>query len=114
MNERDIDKTADDNHEKSQNNSPVEGVGRTAIDEELSLALGFDQEDLLALATSQMPFGKYAGRPLITLPEEYLFWFRKHGFPNDRLGKLMALCLELKIEGLDGLLMPLVKSRLRS
>ena len=111
MNGRNFDKPSDENRAKSQDRSQAEGVGRAAMDEELSLALGFDQEDLLALATWQMPFGKYAGRPLITLPEEYLFWFRKHGFPNDRLGKLMALCLELKIEGLDGLLTPLVKSR---
>lgn len=71
------------------------------------LSLGFDQSDLLKLAQWQMPFGRYADRALIDLPEEYLFWFRKHEFPAGELGRLMALCLELKVEGLDSLVKPL-------
>lgn len=71
------------------------------------LQLGFSQAHLIKLARWTMPFGKYAGRALIDLPEEYLFWFRKHGFPKGELGELMMLCLELKIEGLDGLIKPL-------
>lgn len=66
--------------------------------------IGFSQEQMIKLAQWQMPFGKYAGRRLIDLPEEYLFWFEKQGFPNSELGKLMALCLELKIAGVDGLI----------
>jgi uncharacterized protein (DUF3820 family) len=69
--------------------------------------LGFSKTDLLKLARWQMPFGKYAGRALVDLPEEYLFWFQKNEFPKGELGDLMKLCLELKIEGLDGLLKPL-------
>ena len=57
-----------------------------------------------------MPFGKYAGRALVDLPEEYLFWFTKHDFPAGELGKLMQLTLELKIEGLDSLIKPLKSS----
>ncbi len=72
--------------------------------------LGFSKADLLKLAQWQMPFGKYAGRALIDLPEEYLFWFQKNEFPKGELGDLMKLCLELKIEGLDGLLKPLKNS----
>jgi len=72
------------------------------------LMLGFDQEDLLKLAQWQMPFGKYAGRYLIDLPEAYLLWFSKKDFPEGKLGDLMRLCLELKIEGLDALIKPLV------
>lgn len=55
----------------------------------------------------QMPFGKYAGRTLIDLPEEYLLWFDKKGFPQGELGDLMQLCLALKIEGLDSVVQPL-------
>ena len=110
MGEKEFDTTSDHKAVKDHYRGRRAQDGSAAMGEELSLALGFDQADLLALATWQMPFGKYAGRPLIKLPEEYLFWFRKQGFPNDRLGKLMALCLELKIEGLDGLLIPLVKT----
>ena len=81
----------------------------SVLSDDVVSALGFSQTDLLALARTEMPFGKYQGRALITLPEEYLFWFRKKGFPPGQLGKLMALALELKIEGLDGLIRPLVK-----
>jgi len=70
-------------------------------------AIGFSQEHLLKLANWKMPFGKYAGRALIDLPEAYLFWFQKHGFPDGELGELMKFCLDLKIEGLDQLIKPL-------
>ena len=69
--------------------------------------LGFSKADLIKLARWQMPFGKYAGRVLVDLPEEYLFWFKKSEFPKGELGELMKLCLELKIEGLDTLIKPL-------
>ena len=57
-----------------------------------------------------MPFGKYAGMALIDLPEAYLFWFEKNGFPEGELGNLLSFCLELKIEGLDQLIKPLKPS----
>lgn len=66
-----------------------------------------DKENMLKLARMKMPFGKYAGRVLIDLPEEYLLWFEKQGFPSGELGKLLALCLALKIEGLDEVVKPL-------
>ncbi|BBM02353.1 DUF3820 family protein [Microbulbifer sp. GL-2] len=67
----------------------------------------FEKQHLVEIARTPMPFGKYAGRPLIDLPEEYLLWFSKEGFPVGRLGQLMALTLEIKIEGLQGLITPL-------
>ena len=42
--------------------------------------MDFKQEDLTALVERTMPFGKYAGRVLIDLPEPYLLWFTKKGF----------------------------------
>ncbi|EKG58421.1 hypothetical protein VCHC55A1_3106 [Vibrio cholerae HC-55A1] len=54
-----------------------------------------------------MPFGKYAGRVLIDLPEPYLLWFQKQGFPEGELGVLLELCLAIKIEGLESLVKPL-------
>ncbi|QIA65861.1 hypothetical protein GT360_20355 [Vibrio astriarenae] len=66
-----------------------------------------DKENLLKLARVQMPYGKFSGRVLIDLPEEYLLWFAKCGWPSGELGDLMKLCLALKIEGLDGVVKPL-------
>ncbi len=67
-----------------------------------------EKENLIKLARMRMPFGRYAGRVLIDLPEEYLFWFDKKGaFPKGELGELLQLCLALKIEGLDSLVKPL-------
>ncbi len=67
------------------------------------------KEDLVKLAKTPMPFGKYAGRMLIDLPEPYLLWFSNKGFPEGQLGKLMQLTLELKINGLEYLIEPLKK-----
>lgn len=63
------------------------------------------EENLLKLATIKMPFGRYAGRILIDLPEEYLLWFNRadKSFPEGELGQLMQLTLMLKIDGTDGL-----------
>ncbi|MFB9886760.1 DUF3820 family protein [Balneatrix alpica] len=69
-----------------------------------------NQDNLLRLARTPMPYGRFKGRMLINLPEEYLLWFAKQGFPAGQLGELLALCLALKIEGLDALVKPLVAS----
>ncbi len=67
-----------------------------------------EKEHLVKLANYTMPFGKYQGRPLIDLPEEYLIWFaNKGGFPEGELGKMMNLALNLKTEGLEPLIRPL-------
>ncbi|MTD37710.1 cytoplasmic protein [Erwinia sp. CPCC 100877] len=67
-----------------------------------------DKERLIEIANTTMPFGKYQGRALIDLPEEYLLWFSRKGeFPKGRLGELMALTLLIKVEGLDHLVRPL-------
>ena len=67
----------------------------------------FEKKDLLQLARMKMPFGKYAGRVLIDLPEEYLLWFAQKGFPQGKLGALLALALEIHTNGLSQILDPL-------
>ncbi len=70
-----------------------------------------DKEQLIEIANTVMPFGKYKGRVLIDVPEEYFLWFaRKDEFPKGHLGELMQLTLLIKTEGLEGLVKPLKKS----
>lgn len=63
-----------------------------------------DQEQLIKLAHTKMPFGKYEGRFLIDLPEYYVVWYRNKGFPAGTLGKQLELVYELKLNGLEELI----------
>ena len=66
-----------------------------------------NREYLLKLARARMPFGKYANRLLIDLPEPYVVWFAKKGFPKGELGKMLQLVYEIKVNGLEYLFDPL-------
>ena len=68
----------------------------------------FDSELLKQAINTTMPFGKYAGRKLIELPEPYLVWFHQKGFPQGKLGEQLALMYEVKLNGLEGVLKPLI------
>lgn len=67
-----------------------------------------DPTVLLELARARMPFGKYQGRPLMHLPEAYLLWFSRSGLPAGKLGRQLALVLELKTNGLEPLITALM------
>lgn len=67
----------------------------------------FDHRYLLELAAMRMPFGKYAGRRLIDLPEPYVVWFARQGFPEGRLGEMLQTVYEVKVNGLEYLFTPL-------
>lgn len=56
-----------------------------------------------------MPFGKYSGRYLIDLPEGYVIWFANKGFPEGELGKMLASVYEIKANGLEGIVRPLIQ-----
>jgi hypothetical protein len=58
---------------------------------------------LRSVATTKMPFGRYKNRVILELPEDYLLWFQQKGFPQGMLGALMALALEIKVNGLESL-----------
>ncbi|BCY29555.1 DUF3820 family protein [Flavobacterium okayamense] len=62
-----------------------------------------NQQELIKLANTKMPFGKYEGRFLIDLPEYYLVWYKQKGFPKGKLGEQMALVYELQLNGLEDL-----------
>lgn len=64
---------------------------------------------LLKLAQYRMPFGKYANRLLIDLPEPYVIWFANKGFPSGELGRMLAIVHEIKVNGLEYLFEPLRK-----
>lgn len=69
-----------------------------------------DHAYLLETINTAMPFGKYAGTKLLQLPEPYLVWFHKKGFPYGKLGGQLALMYEIKLNGLEKMLLPLLKN----
>ncbi len=66
-------------------------------------------DTLVKLVTMRMPFGKYEGKLLCDLPVSYLEWFQQKGFPPGSLGMYLQTLLEIKMNGLDYLLVPLKK-----
>jgi uncharacterized protein (DUF3820 family) len=66
-----------------------------------------DEEFLLKMARTRMPFGKYKDQRLIDLPEAYILWFGRKGFPAGQLGDMLKSMYEIKLNGLDYLLNPL-------
>jgi hypothetical protein len=68
-----------------------------------------DPQVLLELIRARMPFGKYEGWRLTALPEPYLLYFRRQGFPEGKLGRQMALALEIKTNGLEPLIRELAQ-----
>lgn len=67
----------------------------------------FDSEVLLKVAKTRMPFGRYKGRRLFDLPEPYVVWFSRRGFPDDELGRMLEIVYEIKLNGLEYLFKPL-------
>ncbi len=70
-----------------------------------------DPNLLILITTTQMPFGKYKGTLLCDLPVSYLEWFEQKGFPEGKLGILLQTIYEIKLNGLEYLLVPLRKTR---
>ncbi|MDD4274018.1 MAG: DUF3820 family protein [Desulfobacter postgatei] len=59
------------------------------------------QNEFITLTTMKMPFGKYKGLRLVDLPEPYLVWFSRKGFPEGKLGRLLQTVYEIKLNGLE-------------
>jgi uncharacterized protein (DUF3820 family) len=68
-----------------------------------------NSEVLLELVKFKMPFGRYKGTILANLPVSYLEWFQRKGFPEGKLGMMLATMYEIKSNGLEYLLEPLRK-----
>ena len=60
-----------------------------------------DYHQLLKLAQATMPYGKYAGRHLVDLPESYVVWLSHKGFPRANWVICSARCMRLKQTGLN-------------
>jgi len=67
------------------------------------LKMDQNQKQLIKLAHTKMPFGKYEGKYLIDLPEYYVVWYSNKGFPKGELGEQLQLVYELKLNGLEEL-----------
>jgi uncharacterized protein len=68
-----------------------------------------DKQILIDIVTQRMPFGKYKGFLLCNIPENYLLWMQKQGFPSGKLGMQLHTLYEIKINGLDQILETLKK-----
>lgn len=75
--------------------------------------MNIDSEALLSAINQTMPFGKYKGRKLLELPEPYLVWFHQQGFPQGKLGEQLAMMYEIKLNGLESMLRPLLDAERR-
>jgi uncharacterized protein len=73
-----------------------------------------DKNYLRLLAAARMPFGKYSGTRLIDLPEPYIVWFSRQGFPRGELGEMLRAVYEIKLNGLEKLFDPLLEKENRN
>jgi uncharacterized protein (DUF3820 family) len=68
-----------------------------------------ENEFLLKMAKTRMPYGKYQGYLLVDLPEPYVVWLNKNGLPNGELGQMLGTMYEIKVNGLEYLIRSLNK-----
>ncbi|GHB29397.1 DUF3820 family protein [Mongoliitalea lutea] len=68
-----------------------------------------DPQILKDLVKERMPFGKYKGKILADIPEYYLVWFHRQGFPPGKLGMYLHTLYEIRLNGLEDILTELRK-----
>ena len=67
-----------------------------------------NQHELVTLANFKMPFGKYKDKLVLFIPESYIIWLLNNGTINDSLKFKLRLIKEIKDNGLEHLLKPLI------
>ncbi len=63
-----------------------------------------DVKILIAIVTTQMPFGKYKGTLISDLPVYYLEWLKNKGLPAGKMGMMLSTVYEIKVNGLNTIL----------
>ena len=64
---------------------------------------------LIQVVRMEMPYGKYKGTLICRLPMFYLEWYKRTGFPKGKIGILLETIYEIKLNGLEDLLKPLIR-----
>ena len=66
----------------------------------------FDKKLLLEAIAFEMPFGKYKGQKIADLPDAYFEWFlrKNDAFPKGKIGDMMAIVYQIKLNGLEEIL----------
>jgi len=72
-----------------------------------------DSRILIEIVTSRMPYGKYKGTLICDMPVSYLEWLHSKGFPAGKLGMQLGTAYEMKINGLNAMLMS-IKTKVNS
>ncbi len=67
-----------------------------------------NQHELIKLANFKMPFGKYKDQYLVYIPEAYIIWLINNGNLNDNLKSKLLFIKEIKDNGLEYLILPLI------
>lgn len=64
---------------------------------------------LIKLVQAKMPFGRHEGWYVTDLPVHYLEWFQRKGFPAGMLGQYLSTMYEIKTNGLEAILKPIIR-----
>ena len=67
------------------------------------------RKQLVELANARMHYGKYEGKLLVEIPEPYYVWYKQKGFPAGKFGQQLAQMYEIKANGLEKLIYPLIR-----
>jgi uncharacterized protein (DUF3820 family) len=68
-----------------------------------------NNEELIKILNYKMPYGKYKGTKLFYIPEHYLIWMKNNGQFKSTLGDYLSVILEIKVNGLEEIMNPLIK-----
>ena len=71
-----------------------------------------DNQVLIDVVKTRMPYGKYKGTLICDLPVYYLEWLHSKGLPPGKLGMLLGTAFEIKTNGLS-IILDKVKQALR-